>query len=170
MLLGWILNTINYCCLWNSLFSFTYPQQCCWQLIIYFMISPDDTTLPSRRKDNQHIIFDSYHTSNIMNRGYIYVKVKWSSNRWKQRPGSNTSDGRYSISWRDPQLTMDTRHKHLLQQHRVFLARNIVWSESLVEQLRAQGLLSDYMVKDIEVRQSRLAFNAQSGVRRDNFD
>ncbi|XP_005107451.1 myosin-9 [Aplysia californica] len=50
---------------------------------------------------------------------------------------------------------MDSKHKALLMHHRPFLARNIVWSSPLVDQLKAQGLLTDFMLKDIEACTSR---------------
>ncbi|GFO06493.1 Cap-gly domain-containing linker protein 1-like isoform x3 [Plakobranchus ocellatus] len=50
---------------------------------------------------------------------------------------------------------MDSKHKTLLLQHKPFLSKNIVWSAQFGSLLKAQGLLTEFMLHDIEACETR---------------
>lgn len=49
---------------------------------------------------------------------------------------------------------MSNKQREILHQHRHFLARNIVWSNDLINKLVAQGVLTDSELKDAQVREN----------------
>ncbi|KAL5004584.1 hypothetical protein ScPMuIL_018040 [Solemya velum] len=50
---------------------------------------------------------------------------------------------------------MNEKQREVIQQHRSFIVKNLIWSDGLERQLVTQGLLTDSMLTDIQTSNSR---------------